>query len=759
MKLNIKSLLPLSLSIVTLLLSGCLKEADILQKTTADEGNRVRFSITNAATRSSVDNVNPTATPALDREKAVTDLYAVVYKESGLYFNTIKCEKENGAGNTYYFDVKTAGQFQFRFVANPDNALLEKLRTESNVIGDLQDIVVSKLPGEDKNATGFVLTSDRYEVNVAANKTVELPSVVKLKRLSARFDFLNRVPELEITKITFSGRVEQSYLYSRTSINGLTVSNDKTYEAAQGLTGKICKGMIYGYENPEINKTYFTIEGTYKGNPINPYRINLDNLAIKRNYLYTVIISPLGGKVDPGKQDDPSKAGELKFDIKVLDWEMDTDTDIKAKDADIYSFYVEHSANVSNASYMDAFLTDSPSKIYTVTNKATSVVISVGTYLAPGTLEFDGQAPNGVTLEKTGAPEGGSDGIFIQKYKLNLPETTWYDPLANFQNVKGGDFLAVKLAAKSPSGRSSDNFTVLHGRMKTPLEQLSQYPLAKLWKDDNYQSGASTDATLEPAFNTTSENDKQKYLNPHKATRVLNKPGVVIDGKTWHLPESDYEWNCIFNNGSKSIDSYTGPTAPVLTQNISEYVVLPRLRRIAGDKFENGILHFYADYAVNKENKNISYAIKFKASKENNGTDGRFLTAYRYEWKGDFTPGSKTSQVVVTSRYLGLGYKGGIADIANETFWNKNNADDATRVFPMAGRFNNWIQQPGIVQQLGTSLYCLTAKDEKDAGDGVSKYRSVLQINAHNVTYTYCLIYVEKPTWQSPLIYLFTHEL
>lgn len=124
-----------------------------------------------------------------------------------------------------------------------------------------------------------------------------------------------------------------------------------------------------------------------------------------------------------------------------------------------------------------------------------------------------------------------------------------------------------------------------------------------------------------------------------------------------------------------------------------------------------------------------------------------------------FTPGSKTSQVVVTSRYLGLGYKGGIADIANETFWNKNNADDATRVFPMAGRFNNWIQQPGIVQQLGTSLYCLTAKDEKDAGDGVSKYRSVLQINAHNVTYTYCLIYVEKPTWQSPLIYLFTHEL
>lgn len=763
MKLNIKSLLSLSVAAITLIFTGCTKDNNITNKDSSNIGNRVRFSISNLSTRATGSDANPTPTIALEREKQVSSLYAVVYKENGLYFNTIECLKESGTTNTYYFDVKAKGLYQFRFVANPDEDLLNKLKSTSSVIGDLQDIVVSKSPGEDNKAKDFVLVSDKYEATVSENKTVNLNSSVKLTRLSARFDFLNRVPDLEITKITFGGRVTQSYLYARTDISTLNVSNDKTYEAAQGLTGKVCEGVIYGYENPRINKTSFTIEGTYKGKPIAPYNIPLTNIAVKRNYLYTIVINPLGGNVDPGTPDNPSTSDILNLDIKVLDWNMD-DEELHLKELDTYrAFYVDYSANVSNASFMDSFLVDSPSSIYTVTSKETDVYINVGAYMIPAVLELENNTVNGVKLEKTGKVQRNDDGKYIQKYKLHLPAIKFYDPLAEFQGLPESNFTTVNLIAKSQTSEVTHKFTVYHGRMKTPLEHLSEYPLGKIWKD-NADPARTPNPELELAFNTTYENDKQFYFNPFYATQILSKPGVVIDGKTWHLPESIYEWFSVFATdiGTDNVESPICSNAPDVTEHIKEWVVLPRFRRVKanGNEFENGIIHTYADYAVNKDNRKIFYGLKFQASDNARGTDGRFLTAYRYERKGTFAKNSKTSQVIVTSRYLGIGYKGKISDIANEEFWNKDNSDDAKRIFPMAGSYAKWGGNDEA-QSVGVKLICLIEKKDKLANNKTHMFRSAMFIGNDNIyTILFRLYHIEEPfNYNAPVIYLFTHEL
>lgn len=633
-------------------------------------------------------------TDALPREKKVSSLYAVAYRDNGVFYNVLECTPVTGEDGAYTFDMKAEGKFQFVLVANPDGALLGELKTGTSVIGDIDRIVVAKLPGEDNKAEDFVLTSDRVEVTTAKNTEATTdPAVIKLQRLSARFDFLNRVPELQITKITFNKRMTQSYLYARTDVSALTSTTDKTYETAQGLEPRQCKATIYGYENPVPNDTYFTIEGTFAGKEIKPYTIRLDNMPVKRNYLYTIVISPLGGSVDPSNPGDQKPdLAKLPIKVRVLDWEEGAP--IKKDDAElIAAMYIEHSATIDGASFMDPYLRHSPAEIYTVSKDDATVHLKIGTYVAEGELELK-ENITGVTLTEEGTATKEADGKIVRSYKLTLPKQDRYADLAqHYLMIKQGRdvsalpyFLEVPLIAKGPTGEEIETFVVHHGRMKTPLEHMAEYTLKG--DDDGKILG----------FNNTYDNTKQSYFKIMKLSKALDAVGGkwAHDGRTYHLPKDLYEWNSIFPEDEKYAGKFARSKGYPFRHNVAEEYLLPRLRYydLGNGTITPVLFAGRSDYAT-AENGKIAYGLKFKSAKgpdyATQTTDDRFVVAYRYEWVGNFNMENKDvdtfrdCHLKVTARYLGKGWQGDIYDIRNEAFWQKDKSQDAERIFPFAG--------------------------------------------------------------------------
>ena len=106
----IAALLVLSLSLLS-----CSRETGL--KMDEGAGNTVRFTI-ESSLRAVGDENTTRPTPALERERKIVDLYAVVYKtSSGLHYKTIKCT-DKGSGQ-FEFDNKKSGEFYFFLVANP----------------------------------------------------------------------------------------------------------------------------------------------------------------------------------------------------------------------------------------------------------------------------------------------------------------------------------------------------------------------------------------------------------------------------------------------------------------------------------------------------------------------------------------------------------------------------------------------------------------------------------------------------------------
>ena len=701
MKSFIYSLIPL---LMTLGLVGCQQDRDLTSEPTGTAIAPVKVVITESLRATGTDE-NPVPTPALDREKKVETLYAVAYHENGAFYNVFECQPVAGSEGAYTFDMKAEGKFQFHLVANPDAALLQSLKSESNVIADLDRIVVKHDPGADNTATNFILTSDRVEVTTAkATEATTTPSVVKLERLSARFDFLNRVPKLKITKITFKKRMVESHLFARTDISALKSTDDKVYDSATGLGERQCVAAIYGYENPAVNDTYFVIEGTFNGKEIKPYEIRLENLTVKRNHLYTIIINPQGGAVEPGDPQHGHESGKLPLSIKVIDWQ-EGETLSKAEADMLVATYVDHSASIANASFMDPYLTQSPSEIYTVTKDATTVELKVGTYINPGSIEIEGMAPAGVSIAKKGTATKEADGKFIQAYTLTLPKQDKYADLAQYfvMSMQGRDeaaqldnFLEIKLIAKGPYGDDIDHFVVRHGRMKTPLEHLSEGTLTH------------AEGSAEPnGFNTSHKATEQNYFEPLALCKYF-----IDNGKKWkynnveyHVPIDQNEWRSIFPKNLQLIGKDAIAKRQQYTHNVISLAVHPRMV-FFNTGSEIGPVPFVnkSDYGNSSDGK-VAYALSFKSSKDTPiegvpSTDGSMLVAYRYEWVGTFTQKPGTNEVsgresgeptdpnchlLVTTRFLGKGFKGSIYDISKEEFWNKDNSQDATRKFPYAG--------------------------------------------------------------------------
>ncbi len=664
----IAALLVLSLSLLS-----CSRETGL--KMDEGAGNTVRFTIESSLRAVGDENITR-PTPALDRERKIESLYAVVYKtSSGIHYKTVKCT-DLTAGQ-YEFDNEKSGDFYFFLVANPDADLAAKLMAGPTTPEDLGMLVAKQTPGEDNQATNFLMTSERQNVTVKSKESTNI-GTIKLVRVAARFDIYNTIDGLEIQKVTFGKRRVQSHLFAQVGkMDGIEATeNAKVYDGSL-FKDKTLAATIYGYETDKRNETFFTIEATYKGKPLKPETVRLENFVIKRNHLYNIILQDVGGAHDPA--DEGKKFGQFQYTVKVVDWN-DSEKGINYAEDDVLKpFYVDYAAKISNAPYMTPYLVNSPEEIYTTTQGKCEITFTIGGYTEPGTLELDkDKETHGATLEKVGTPTTDpKTGKISQDYKLTIPAATDLIPLVNQAGKPTlPEYQEIKLVAKNYSGATKKPLTIKHGRFKMPLEYVTEHYLAphpQAANGDNF-----TFATNETSVDGVGYFHVPTFLEKHKH--------VTIDGKGYHLPDFVYELASIMplrNQESHGVTEYSVGESAGRIENTGEPTTFPCWAY--SDNGKSPRFFFTADYRTDKANR-VSYGLRHK--RVSGGFNNMFVTAYRYEWVGDFkgdTTGKISSYYKITSRYLGPNWNGGVDGIASEAFWNSNKENDVTRTFYAAG--------------------------------------------------------------------------
>lgn len=670
---------------LSLSLLSCSRETGL--KMDEGAGNTVRFTIESSLRAEGNENVTR-PTPALDRERKIESLYAVVYKtSSGIHYKTIKCTDKGGG--LFEFDNEKSGEFYFFLVANPDADLVAKLMAGPTTPEDLGMLVATQTPGEDKQATNFLMTSERQNVTVKSKESTNI-GAIKLVRVAARFDIYNTIDGLEIQKVTFGKRRVQSHLFAQVGKMAEieATENEKVYDGSL-FENNTLAATIYGYETDVRDETFFTIEATYKGIALKPETVRLENFVIKRNHLYNIYLQDVGGAHEPA--DPTMKFGQFQYQVKVVDWN-DSEKGINYAEDDVLKpFYVDYAVQISNAPYMTPYLVNSPKEIYTTTQGKSELTFTIGGYTEPGKLELaEGEETHGATLVKVGNPTTDpKTGKISQDYKLTIPAATELIPLVNEAGDKPKlpEYEEIKLVAKNYSGATKKPLTIKHGRFKMPLEYVTEHYLAphpEAANGDNF-----TFATNETSVDGIGYFHVPTFLEKHKH--------VTIDGKGYHLPDFVYELASIMplrNQVSHGITEYSVGESAGSIENAGEPTTFPCWAYI-----DNGKSHrffFTADYRTDKANR-VSYGLRHK--RVSDGFNNMFVTAYRYEWVGDFK-GDKTGKISsyykITSRYLGPNWNGGVDGIANEVFWNSNKENDITRTFYAAGYVDQmYLHDPG----------------------------------------------------------------
>ena len=664
----IAALLVLSLSLLS-----CSRETGL--KMDEGAGNTVRFSIESSLRATGDENVTR-PTPALERERKIESLYAVVYKtSSGLHHKTVKCT--DLTGGQFEFDNEKSGDFYFFLVANPDADLVAKLMAGPTTPEDLGMLVAKQTPGENNQATNFLMTSERQNVTVQSKQSTNI-GTIKLVRVAARFDIYNTIDGLKITKVTFGKRRVQSHLFAQVGKMAEieATENEKVYDGSL-FENNTLAATIYGYETDVRNETFFTIEATYKGKPLKPETVRLENFVIKRNHLYNIFLHDVGGAHSPADED--KKFGQFQYTVKVVDWNDSEKSINYAEDDVLKPFYLDFAAQISNAPYMTPYLVNSPEEIYTTTQGKSEITFTIGGYTEAGTLELaEGQDSHGATLVKVGNPTTDpKTGKISQDYKLTIPAVSELIPLVNGAgNPTLPKYEEIKLVAKNYTGATQKSLTIKHGRFKMPLEYVTEHYLAphpQAANGDNF-----TFATNETSVDGIGYFHVPTFLEKHKR--------VTIDGKGYHLADFVYELASIMplkNQVSHGITEYSVGESAGPIENASEPTVFPCWAY--SDNGQSPRFVFKSDYRTDKAHK-VSYGLRHK--RVSDGFNNMFVTAYRYEWVGDFK-GDKTGKISsyykITSRYLGPNWNGGVDGIANEAFWNSNKENDVTRTFYAAG--------------------------------------------------------------------------
>lgn len=589
---------------------------------------------TRATPAPDASNPKVTQTPALDREKAIADgrLYAVVFGSDGGFRKLVQAVKLAEA--SYNFDMGQAGTFDLRLVANPDDALVAKLGTIASAT-QLDALVASQSPGDNNQATHFLMTSAKTQVTTVAGQSTDA-GTIRLERVAARIDLFNRIELLKMTRITFKNRYAESRL-SRGAANlamtGLAAPASKAYAAAEGLTDYDCIGAIYGYENMEVGNTVLTLEATYNGKPIGTHDIVVGGVPVKRNHLYSIVISAKGGSIDPG-----DVFGSLKFDIVVNDWQEGAtlewkDGDLINKDAP--NFTVAGTNITTLPAAVGSIAAQNPTEIH-APQSATDITVSVVAYSSAGsTLQSLIQLPAGYSI--TPGAVGDKDGKLTQEFTIHLADNS---------SVSDRSFSFVLANGFNPMAKREFTVTQL-ARPKMALEYVAEYNIS----------------TTPGVFTNSHDNDKSGYYNWQEARTIPMPAG-------YHMP-----------NKEELVGIVSAASASFSFSSLEDRVFSDQEETIT---VKGNTQTYTADYSQKKGPTRVSYALRFK------GNGNTMLAAYRYEYVGDYLSevGKLTTHLKITARYLGSGFTGTVTDIDNEAFWTSNNAADVTRVFPACGYFH-----------------------------------------------------------------------
>lgn len=705
MKKNINIIL-IGLASFLLSLTACQNDDVTRNQDMHTDSNAVNFSIAQGKTRAVGDENNVKKTPALEREKTINSLYAVIFEaEHGLFYQTVECTPGSATGD-YKFDMKRAGKFYFYLIANPDEALKSKLNEGPVTDEDLFQVIAKQTPGDDNNANNFLMTSDKVTVETVARQPQTLATPIKLVRVAARFDFYNRVEGLKITSVQFKNRYVESRVKPSLNMDGLVKNDDKIYP----MDGSDLIATVYGYENSTRGETEFVLEGTFNGKPVKPYSFKLENMPIKRNYLYSVIINPDQNGVEPTPPGE-DEFGKLKFDIVVMDWNEGELLQLKDEEL-LQPLKVYHDVmSIGGTDLISKYLPQNIATVETATRKATTVQIKVTSYIKPGTLEAKKGTtlPAGVSITPVGESTKTSDGKFEQLFNVSISNELDVNTYEEYELevVNGTDTKRLPL-------------TIKHGRHKMPLESVAEYNLGIMDAEGNVE------------FATSHKNNASGYFYRLKGGPIEDEMAYMWDKNkakfaNYHIPTNVYEFMTIIPMIGSPTHPLVGPNA-IEMDNEARFVLLPwkaNKSPLEYDVFAN-------DYRHPEKDSPISYALRFKKfyTKKNKGNDGYLLQAVRYEVVGDLVEGNLDSHLKITSRFLGKQFNNGSVDeIANEEFWNTNNQDDVNRIFPFTGEYND----SGVLDYLGKQ-FNITAVNKKKYKEGITRNDiMVAQFNDNNI--------------------------
>ena len=698
------------------LIAGFYACSDTLEQTALvrDNGDQnslsrntiVKFALSNSktsrsnrsATRAVGDKV--VTTPALAREKAVEEerLFAIVFrKNTGEWYETFRCD-EVDYDSAYEFDMLQIDEFEMYLVANPDDSMEVRLRDSIKVVADLGKLIQHTRPGEDYNATYFLMTTPTpidVDTRPHPSDTTWITTPIKLERAVARFDIYNRVPLLKLTSAQMKNRYIESYVATQPSMGNLQ-KEDKTYNFTTSTPsypttqtkGNDMIGTIYSFEDITTGNVEFVLNGTYNGQTVKPHTLKFpDDLPIKRNYLYSIIISPRdtinGDTVSLG--DDPF--GQLKYQVLVNDWEEGSATQLDS--ADVLDAAMPHFAIV-NAQVDVANVTSStPPAIYTstprngtvYTNNPASSKSTIVNYpnwdpkyvyvhatqardvkvrvrqSAIGTrLVYKyGQLPAGYTIHNDTIYDVG--GYSFQEYTIHVPQND--GKLQKLPFVLQNGINSTSMCEFTMEVRGANS------RPRLPLEFFAEYNIADgdTAFVDNY------------ACNTS------KYYNWNDASGKFSRY-VRMDGADYYLPARN-DMEIVFPESSGRV-LFTNTT--INTGDVSDGTIS------RGWSSSQSTCSPYAWYKKISSTSKVVYAYRYR-----NVDSNKLLSAYRYEYM--YNPQNYDQYMLkVTARWLGPNYATSyysadwsrlINEIATEDFWNANNDDDIVRVFPFCGYHSN----------------------------------------------------------------------
>ena len=315
--------------LLLLTMGSCSKESQLAQEDQLSAGaGQLAFKLDNDALRS---------VPAEEFEKEVDPATVwCVFLTSDPTAPKVKEARPATQVPTGEYMIKAGfeGAAQMFVIANVQDALKAKLEnlTTASTLEDVQKLVVENALGDKTtDPDKFIMTSELINVTLptVGGAPYKVPSVIKLKRLAARFDVISEVPGLTLTTVSVAKRVTTSTLLNVDETG--TIATTATDYAVAG--GKQLLHKIYSYQNTnkggEANATTFTLKGNYGGKAIKDIEVDLKDAAngqpldVQRNYCYRIIIKPAGddGKpINPDPTDPTKPTAAWKVTIKVIDW-------------------------------------------------------------------------------------------------------------------------------------------------------------------------------------------------------------------------------------------------------------------------------------------------------------------------------------------------------------------------------------------------------------------------------------------------------